>query len=50
MEPTNTAQQPKRRPGRKQLIMRFLKGSKAFFVLCMACAAISALADMAKAR
>ena len=46
MESTNNAQQPKRRPGRKQLIMRFLKGSKALFVLCMLCAAVSALADM----
>ena len=46
MEPNINAQQPKRRPGRKQLIMRFLKGSKALFILCMLCAAISALADM----
>ena len=46
METNQTAQQPKRRPGRKQLIMRFLKGSKALFILCMLCAAVSALADM----
>ncbi len=46
METNNTAQQPKRRPGRKQLILRFLKGSKAFFIICMLCAAVSALADM----
>ncbi len=46
MEPNTNANQPKRRPGRKQLIMRFLKGSIGFFVLCMLCAALSALADM----
>ena len=46
MENIQTAQEPARRPGRKQLIMRFLKGSKAFFIICMICAAVSALADM----
>ena len=46
MENIQTAQEPARRPGRKQLIMRFLKGSKAFFIICMVCAAVSALADM----
>ena len=46
MENIQTAQTPARRPGRKQLIMRFLKGSKAFFIICMICAAVSALADM----
>ena len=29
-----------------RLIWRFLKGSRGFFVLCMLCAAVSALADM----
>ncbi len=38
--------QEKRRPGRGKLILRFLKGSKAFFLICMVCAALSALADM----
>ena len=37
-------QQP--RPGRGKLILQFLKGSKAFFLICMLCAALSALADM----
>ncbi len=31
---------------KRQLIWRFLKGSKAFFVLSMLCAALSALADL----
>ena len=39
---TNTAP----RPGRGRLIRFFLKGSKFFFLLCMICAALSALADM----
>ena len=34
------------RPNRAKLIWQFLKGSRAFFVLCMVCAAVSALADM----
>ena len=34
------------RPGRGRLIRFFLKGSKFFFLLCMICAALSALADM----
>ena len=34
------------RPGRSGLIWHFLKGSRTFFVLCMVCAALSALADM----
>ena len=34
------------RPNRIRLIWDFLKGSRAFFVLCMICAALSALADM----
>ncbi len=41
---TNPEQQP--RPGRGKLILQFLKGSKAFFFICMVCAAVSALADM----
>ena len=35
------------RPGRGGLIWHFLKGSRGFFLLCMLCAAVSALADMA---
>ncbi len=31
---------------RRELLSRFLRGSKGFFVLCMICAAVSALADM----
>ena len=34
------------RPGRGKLIMQFLKGSKVFFIICMICAAVSALMDM----
>ena len=34
------------RRGRGRLIWRFLKGSKAFFLLCMACSAIASLAEM----
>ena len=41
-----TNSNPAKRPGRFRLIWRFLKGSKAFFLLCMFCAALSALADM----
>ena len=37
---------PTGRPNRGKLILQFLKGSKAFFVLCMLCAALSSLADM----
>ena len=44
METTNESN--KTRPGRGKLILRFLKGSKGFFLLCMICAALSALADM----
>ena len=47
METTiNQEQQTSARPGRGRLILRFLKGSKAFFIICMLCAALSALADM----
>ena len=37
---------PSSRSGRGGLIWHFLKGSRGFFVLCMICAAASALADM----
>ncbi|MBR2664669.1 MAG: ABC transporter ATP-binding protein [Clostridia bacterium] len=37
---------PSSRSGRSGLIWHFLKGSRGFFVLCMICAAASALADM----
>ena len=43
---TNETRPEEKRPGRGKLIMHFLKGSKAFFIMAMACAAISALADM----
>ena len=33
--------------GRAKLIWTFLKGSRFMFLLCMVCAALSALADMA---
>ena len=46
MENIEKAPEQQRRPGRGKLILRFLKGSKGFFVLCMACAAVAALADM----
>lgn len=44
MENKETLHTP--RPGRGKLILGFLKGSKCFFLLCMICAALSALADM----
>ena len=37
---------PTAKPNRGKLILHFLKGSKAFFVICMLCAALSSLADM----
>ena len=37
---------PAARPNRGKLILQFLKGSKAFFLICMGCAALSSLADM----
>ena len=43
---TNKTAQQQPRPGRGRLILQFLKGSKGFFILCMFCAALSALADM----
>ena len=48
METNNNMKQPEQqpRPGRGRLILQFLKGSKAFFIVCMLCAALSALADM----
>ena len=45
MEQTNKPEQQPR-PGRGRLILQFLKGSKAFFLICMICAAVAALADM----
>jgi ATP-binding cassette subfamily B protein len=41
-----TPDQVQPRKGRGKLIMQFLKGSKALFILCMCCAALSALAEM----
>ena len=46
MEKQLTQDQPKARKGRGKLIWRFLKGSKALFILCMCCAALSALSEM----
>ena len=43
---TNKTPEQQPRPGRGKLILQFLKGSKGFFLLCMVCAALSALADM----
>ncbi len=43
---TNKTPEKQPRPGRGKLILQFLKGSKAFFIICMVCAAASALADM----
>ena len=37
---------PMNRRKREKLLLRFLAGSKALFLLCMCCAALSALADM----
>ena len=37
---------PAIKPNRGKLILLFLKGSKAFFIFCMLCAALSSLADM----
>ena len=45
METVKTPEQQPR-PGRGKLILQFLKGSKGFFIACMICAALSALADM----
>ncbi|MDO5436397.1 MAG: ABC transporter ATP-binding protein [Clostridia bacterium] len=41
-----TEEKKEKRPGRAKLIWSFLKGSKFMFLLCMICAAVSALADM----
>ena len=46
MENQHTGEQMPRRKGRGKLINRFLKGSKALFLLCMVCAAVSSLAEM----
>ena len=43
-KPENTP--AKARPGRGRLIWSFLRGSRLFFLICMVCAALSALADM----
>ena len=46
MEKNMTQDQVQPRKGRGKLIWQFLKGSKALFILCMCCAALSALAEM----
>ena len=46
MEKQMAQDQVQPRKGRGRLIWRFLKGSKALFVLCMCCAAVSALSEM----
>ena len=38
--------EPHMKENNHSLIWRFLRGSRGFFVLCMVCAAVSALADM----
>jgi len=43
---TNQTPEQQPRPGRGKLILQFLKGSKTFFIVCMLCAAVAALADM----
>lgn len=43
----NTISKPsEKRPGRAKLIWAFLRGARAMFLLCMLCAALSALSDM----
>ena len=49
METAKTPEQQPR-PGRGKLLLQFLKGSKGFFVICMVCAALAALADMITPR
>jgi hypothetical protein len=46
MQTQQTPDQMPPRKGRGKLIRRFLKGSKALFLLCMLCSAVSALAGM----
>jgi len=46
MEMKLTQEQVQPRKERGKLLWRFLKGSKALFLLCMCCAALSALAEM----
>ena len=46
MKNKTTPDQTQPRKGRGKLIWQFLKGSKALFILCMCCAALSALAEM----
>ena len=46
MDIQTTIGQNQPRKGRGKLIWRFLKGSKALFLLCMACSATASLAEM----
>ena len=46
METKNNQTQTAPRKGRGKLILHFLKGSKALFLLCMACSALASLAEM----
>ncbi len=46
MKKKTTPDQTQPRKGRGKLNWQFLKGSKALFILCMCCAALSALAEM----
>ncbi len=46
MKKTEIPDIPMNRGKRSALILRFLEGSKALFLLCMCCAALAALADM----
>ena len=46
MDKIQTKDQNQPRKGRGKLIWRFLKGSKALFLLCMACSATASLAEM----
>ena len=46
MEKKMTQDQKQPRKERGKLIWRFLQGSKALFILCMCCAAVSALSEM----
>ena len=45
MENTQTLDHVEPRKDRGQLILRFLKGSKGFFLICMFCSALSGLAE-----
>ena len=46
MENIQTKDHIKPRKGRGRLIWRFLKGSKALFILCMTCSALVSLGEM----